>query len=331
MQMSQMARAPQTDAQTASPENTALSSQPLADLSTEDAVSTVMDTVSGIVQSVLAHVPMLVAGTLVLAATFVLALITKAVVRRLLKNSGLRGSLRELTVRFTSIVVWGVGLLVAALVVFPGLTPSKALAGLGVGSIAIGLAFKDIFENFFAGVLILWKFPFENGDFISCDGILGKVEDVSIRNTLVRTVEGDLVILPNATLYKNAVDVLTDHDVRRTSIIVGVAYGEDIDESRDVIAEAVRSCDSVRNDPAPQVFANEFASSSVNFEVAWWTGSTPLARRESRDEVVAAIKRALDDAGIEIPFPYRTLTFAEPLAMRNDGAAEQSPAHADAE
>ncbi|MEO1718484.1 MAG: mechanosensitive ion channel domain-containing protein, partial [Planctomycetota bacterium] len=136
-------------------------------------MNTVMDTVSGIVQSVLAHVPMLVAGALILAVTFFIVLIAKAVVRRLLRNSGLRGSLRELAARFTSIIVWGVGLLVAALVVFPGLTPSKALAGLGVGSIAIGLAFKDIFENFFAGVLILWKFPFENGDFISCDGILG--------------------------------------------------------------------------------------------------------------------------------------------------------------
>ncbi|MEL6796480.1 MAG: mechanosensitive ion channel domain-containing protein, partial [Planctomycetota bacterium] len=251
MQLSQLADAPQSDGQVSPPGSAEVASQPLTDLSAEEAVSTVMDTVSGIVQSVLAHVPMLVAGALVLAITFVVVLIANAAVRRLLKRSKLRGSLRELAVRFTSIVVWGVGLLVAALVVFPGLTPSKALAGLGVGSIAIGLAFKDIFENFFAGVLILWKFPFENGDFISCDGILGKVEDVSIRNTLVRTVEGDLVIIPNATLYKNAVDVLTDDDVRRISIIVGVAYGEDIDKSRDVIADAVRSCDSVRNDPAP--------------------------------------------------------------------------------
>lgn len=331
MQLPQLAPARQSDDQASSPESDAVSTRPLTELSTEEAVNTVMDTVSGIVQSVLAHVPMLVAGALILAVTFFIVLIAKAVVRRLLRNSGLRGSLRELAARFTSIIVWGVGLLVAALVVFPGLTPSKALAGLGVGSIAIGLAFKDIFENFFAGVLILWKFPFENGDFISCDGILGKVEHVSVRNTLVRTVEGDLVIIPNATLYKNAVDVLTDHDVRRISIIVGVAYGEDIDKSRNVIADAVRSCDSVRNGPAPQIFANEFASSSVNFEVAWWTGSTPLARRESRDEVVAAIKRALDDAGIEIPFPYRTLTFAEPLAMRNESATEQAPARADAE
>ncbi|MEL6797006.1 MAG: mechanosensitive ion channel family protein, partial [Planctomycetota bacterium] len=87
----------------------------------------------------------------------------------------------------------------------------------------------------------------------------------------------------------------------------------------------------VRKDLRCRIVAHEFASSSVNFEVAWWTGSTPLARRESRDQVVAAIKRALDDAGIEIPFPYRTLTFTEPLAMRNEDAAEQAPAHADAE
>ncbi|MEM8756666.1 MAG: mechanosensitive ion channel family protein [Planctomycetota bacterium] len=306
---------PVTDPSDAESEVAASNGLSVRDLSTDEALDTVFGTVSGIVESSLSHMPLIVAGLLVLLATFVIAFIVKRVTNQILRGAQLRGSLKELITRFATLAIWVTGILLTALIIFPGLTPSKALAGLGLGSVAIGLAFKDIFENFFAGVLILWRFPFENGDFIACDGVLGIVEDVTVRNTLIRTVEGELVVLPNAVIYKNAVEVLTNRPHRRISIIVGVAYSEQISRSRNVIGEAVRVCSSVAHDPKPQIFAQEFASSSVNFEVAWWTGSTPLERRQSRDEVVEAIKVALDTEGIEIPFPYRTLTFKDDLSL----------------
>ncbi|GAB4515121.1 MAG: hypothetical protein Tsb0013_19590 [Phycisphaerales bacterium] len=218
----------------------------------------------------------------------------------------------------------GCWLLLAAMVMFPGLTPSKALAGLGIGSIAVGLAFKDIFENFFAGVLILWRFPFEPGDWIEVKGIEGRVIDVTVRNTVLRTVRGELVVIPNADLYKNPVDVLTNRDLRRIEEVCGVAYGEDVDAARDVIEEAVSSCESVSGAHEVQVFVRGFNTSSIDFEVAWWTGSTPLDRRRSRDEVLSSVKRALDDAGIEIPFPQRSVWFRSGLDVSKvdgDGGA----------
>jgi small conductance mechanosensitive channel len=118
--------------------------------------------------------------------------------------------------------------------------------------------------------------------------------------------------------FKNPVTIRTARDVRRTTVICGVAYGEDVDAAREVIAQAVRGVDAVRDDVRDvEIFAQEFADSSINFEVTWWTGSRPIDIRSSRDKVVAAVKRALDDAGIEIPFPYRTLTFNEPLPVRD--------------
>jgi small-conductance mechanosensitive channel len=95
----------------------------------------------------------------------------------------------------------------------------------------------------------------------------------------------------------------------------GIAYGEDVDRAREVIARALADLPSVDQEPPIQIFAQGFGSSSIDFEVTWWTGSKPLDIRRSRDEVVAAVKRALDEAGIEIPFPYRTLTFKEPLTV----------------
>jgi small-conductance mechanosensitive channel len=221
----------------------------------------------------------------------------------------MRDSLKELLDRFISIGIWILGILLAAMIVFPGLTPAKALGAMGIASIAVGFAFKDIFENFFAGVLILWRFPFEKGDYIECEGITGKVEDVQVRMTTVRLTSGELIVLPNSLLFKNPVKVLTEPAKRRIILMTGVAYDEDVDQSVEVIQEAVKNCGSVDDSKPIQIFPRGFGSSSIDIEIAWWADPKPVDIRSSRAEVLSAVKRALDDAGIEIPFPYRTLTF----------------------
>ncbi len=261
----------------------------------------------------LKRLPLIAAGALILVLTWIFNMVANSVVRRAAVRSRLRSSLRDLLAQLTTFVVWLTGLMVAAIVVFPGMTPAKLLTVLGLSSVAIGFAFKDIFENFFAGVLILWRFPFDKGDFIECGEIEGKVEDITIRMSQIRQVDGQLVVVPNAMLFKNPVHVLTNSKTRRVTVVCGVAYDEDVNESRSVIKQAVESCESVSKDDPVEIFAQEFAASSVNFEVTWWTGSKPVDVRQSRDEVVAAVKHALDEANIEIPFPYRTLTFKQPL------------------
>ena len=206
--------------------------------------------------------------------------------------------------------------MIAAIIAFPGLTPTKMLAGLGIGSVAIGFAFKDIFENFLAGIIILLRREMRINDFIACEGYEGTVEAILIRETHIRETDGELVILPNSMLFKNPLTIRTDLEQCRTTIICGVGYGENVDEARAVIKAAVTSCKTVISDAKPvEICAQEFADASINFEVSWWTGSRPTDIRKSRDEVVAAIKSALDESGIEIPFPYRTLTFSQPLSL----------------
>jgi small-conductance mechanosensitive channel len=235
----------------------------------------------------------------------------------------MRPNLVEVLQLVASVGIYFLGGLVALTIVFPTITPGSALTTLGLGSVAIGFAFKDTFENFLAGILILFREPFRIGDFVECDGIEGRIEQITIRDSRIRQVDGQLVVVPNHELFRNPVVVRTDKELRRTSITVGVAYGEDVDESRRVIHDAVIAVNSVRDDVHDvQVFAREFNSSSLDFEVAWWTGSQPVDIRASRDQVVGAVKRALDEAGIEIPFPYRTLTFKEPLPLTRGGEGE---------
>ncbi|AWB58158.1 MULTISPECIES: mechanosensitive ion channel family protein [unclassified Colwellia] len=263
--------------------------------------------------------PQLLIALVIILLTYAFAKLARNIAQRILKKTKLRKSLINLLILFSSIAIWIIGIMIAAIIAFPGLTPTKMLAGLGIGSVAIGFAFKDIFENFLAGIIILLRKEMRINDFIACEGYEGTVEAILVRETHIRQPDGELVILPNSILFKNPLTIRTDLDQRRTTIICGVGYGENVDEARSVIKQAVTDCKTVISDSRPvQIFANEFADSSINFEVTWWTGSKPVNIRESRDEVVAAVKSALDKSGIEIPFPYRTLTFNQPISVNTD-------------
>lgn len=284
-----------------------------------EAVSEAAQTVAGSLEQVwsdfLGHVPFVIASFIVLFMTWLIVALVRRFGSHLFRRTTSRKSLHDLLVRLLTIVIWLLGLLFAAMVLLPGLTPTRALGAVGVLSVAIGLAFRDMFENFFAGILILWRFPFEEGDVIECEGVCGRVESVEVRNTTIRRVTGELVVVPNLFLFKNPCEVLTNRVKRRITITVGIAYGEVVSEAIPVIEKAVGACKTVRDDEQVQVFPAGFGESSIDIEVTWWTGSTPFAIRESKGEVVTAIKKALDDAGIEIPFPYRTLTFKQALKL----------------
>ncbi len=281
-----------------------------------------------------ATLPNLVIAAVFLTVIWVIVFVVQAYTPRALRRARMRRSLVDVVMMLATVGLWLFGILIAVTIAFPTITPGRALAALGVGGVAIGFAFKDVFENFLAGILLLLREPFSVTDFIECEGIEGQVEVITIRDTHIRQTDGQLVVAPNAMFFKNPVTIRTSGELRRTTVICGVAYGEDVDRAREVIEAAVHAVDSVRDDVKDvQIFAQEFADSSINFEVTWWTGSRPVDIRSSRDKVVAAVKRALDDNGIEIPFPYRTLTFKEPMSMRRatDEGKDEDPARDAAE
>ncbi len=290
-----------------------------------DLTGTLTDQLTFWIEGAVAAGPRLGVAILVLLVTALVAWIFRGLLDRVGRRARFRRNLVDVLKLMSNTTIWLLGILMALTVVFPTITPGKALTTLGLGSVAIGFAFKDTFENFLAGILILLREPFQMGDFIECEGAEGKIERITIRDTHIRQTDGQLVVVPNAQLFHNPVTVRTNQEVRRTSIVCGVAYGEDIDRARAVIYKAVREVDLVRDDVRDvQVFAMAFGASSIDFEIAWWTGSLPVDIRRSRDKVVAAIKRALDEEGIEIPFPYRTLTFKEPLALHRREEADDA-------
>lgn len=199
------------------------------------------------------------------------------------------------------------GALLALTIVIPSLRPGDLLAGLGIGSVAIGFAFKDILQNWLAGLLILIQRPFRVGDQIVVNGYEGTVEWIETRATIIAQYDGRRVIIPNAEVYSNAVTVNTARPTRRSDYDVGIGYGDDIDAARAAILHAVASVDGIEAKPSPEVLVWDLAASAVVLRVRWWTKSARTDVVHVQAAVLEAVKNALDEAGIDMPFDTQVL------------------------
>ena len=282
-----------------------------------DVVGSLIDQVESYGDAFVRSLPSIIAAIIVLVVAWIAVRVLRRVIKKAMTAANLRKALVRLAQTLISVVVWMLAILISMSMIFPSVDPGSVLTALGVGGIAVGFAFKDIFENFMAGAMIMLRKPMRIGDFIECQEVEGKIEEIHIRDTYVRQTDGQLILVPNSVLYKNPVFIRTERNIRRFEITAGVGYDVDVDAARDVIREAVEDCGAAESDPPVQVQAKEFNSSSVDFQVRWWARSEPADFYKSRDVVIAAVKKALEAADMEIPYPYRTLTFKQPLALEN--------------
>lgn len=196
-----------------------------------------------------------------------------------------------------------------------GVRVGPLLAGLGIAGLAVGLALQGILENFVCGIILLLRRPFRAGDQIMTNDYEGTVQQIDTRVTRLRDYDGRLVLIPNAEVYKQPLVNLTRLGSRRTSVFVGVDYRDDADRARAVIAHAVGGVEGVAADPPPEVLLTELAESSVLFEVRYWTAPDIATVRQVQDGVLSAAKRGIQDAGMTIPWPIRTLAMDGPVRL----------------
>jgi small-conductance mechanosensitive channel len=225
-------------------------------------------------------------------------------VRALLRRYLLRSKSPSFATVISKMVGWIVVILVSLLaitIVFPSVRPVDVLTSLGFVSIAVGFAFQDILENLLAGVLLLFREPFRSGDEIAVAGHAGTVKRITIRETEIRTFDGRKVLIPNADVYKNALVIQTAYESIRSDFIVGVAYEADLDEARRLIEHTLETVEGVRHEPPPEAQLRELGTSTVNIEVRLWCDPRQHSLLAVTDRAIAAVKRAMDDAGIEMP------------------------------
>ncbi|MES1947144.1 mechanosensitive ion channel protein MscS [Salinisphaera sp. C84B14] len=250
----------------------------------------------------------LLPNIVVAVIVFLLFMVLASVARRLVVRQGVRRSRENLGEVLGGFLKWTtlvIGFMLSATIVMPTLHPGDLIAGLGVSSIAIGFAFKDILQNWLAGLLILLRQPFNINDQIEINGYEGTVERIETRATIIRTYDGQNVVMPNSDIYTNAVLVKTAHAKRRSQYDIGIGYGDDMDKACELIREALAGVDEIQAEPAPEAFTWDLAASWVTIRARWWTDSRRADVVRVRAQAVRAIKQALDAAHIDMPYETR--------------------------
>lgn len=208
------------------------------------------------------------------------------------------------------------GFLIALVIAIPGFTPSQLIGALGIGSVAIGFAFKDIFQNLLSGVLILLGEPFRIGDAIIVNGMEGVVEDIQIRATFLRSYDGRRIVIPNATVYTSPITVNTAYQQRRCEFIVGIGYDDDEQKAKQIVLDILNNDRNVLSQPAFSVNVTALADFSVNLTVRWWINTTETDILSSTSSIQAQVKQAFNAQEINIPYPIQELKMqSTPIAQ----------------
>ncbi|MCK5461025.1 mechanosensitive ion channel [Candidatus Gracilibacteria bacterium] len=245
---------------------------------------------------------------LVILIFFILAKVLKKIIaHRIIKQS--KYEVHQEIVILTERVVYFFVILLGVSIAF---TIIDINIGWVVGpmSVGLGFAFKDLLSNFIAGVVILTQKKFKIGDVIKVDGRLGKITEINVRITQIQAFDGTSLIVPNADLLTNVIQNFTSNTFRRISLQVGVHYSTPLADAIKLTLNSVKKNKEVFSEPAPQVLAMEFGDSAILLEARFWIESSE-SWYNVRSEIIQQLKIDFDAAGINIPFPIRTLTLDE--------------------
>jgi len=267
---------------------------------------TIGNRISSMINDFIQLLPLIVIGLIVFILFFIIGIFVKQIIQKATKKRK-KANLGIVLGRLAQWAMMLFGLFVALAIIMPGVTPAKILGVMGLGSIAIGFALKDILQNFMAGILILLREPFKLGDEIKYKEFSGKIIEVETRSTFIKTYDGKKVIIPNGEIYTNAITVETAYKNRRLEYDVGIGYEDDINRAIKEILMAIKELKDVVKKPAPDILVSELGDNAVILKVRWWTPAHRSDVIASKSNVVKQIKYTLDKAGIDIPYPTRVV------------------------
>ena len=279
---------------------------------------------------VISHIPNFIVAVIIAILFSFIARFAGKGMKNVLRRSLDSTQIADLMASIFKVIVLSVGVFIA--LDFMGLksTVTSLLAGAGIVGLAIGFAFQDMTENLIAGIAMGIRKPFKAGDVIETDNVFGSVHSINLRNTLIESFYGQLILVPNKILFRNVLRNYSTLGVRRIEVPVGISYADDIEKASEVIVDKINQFDFVIRKNETAVYAEGFGDSSINLLVWFWIkypGEPDFMT--VRHKGVVAVKQALDAADISIPFPIRTLDFGikggEKLdAMISDKISQQS-------
>jgi small-conductance mechanosensitive channel len=248
-----------------------------------------------------AWLPRLAAALVVMVFAYAAAKGVGFGLRRAMRDRAKHVNLQTALARISFVAVLAFGLLIAATVAFPSFTIGSLIQLLGVSGVVIGFAFKDIFQNFLAGILLLVTNPFEVGDQIIVDTFEGDVEEIQARATLITTYDRRRVVVPNSDLFTKSVTVNTAFDRRRMRCDVAVKGTEDVARVGTILEQTVRSgLEGVEVDPVATALLVSIAGGALTFRLLWWSSSERGDYLIVQDRVLRAVHDALIGAQLSV-------------------------------
>lgn len=271
------------------------------------------NTVNELGRTFTAAIPRFILAIVLALFFYVIGRVVRALIERGSEDDEMsRRTLRLALGRITHGFVAIVGLLVSIAAAFPGFTPANIIGTLGIGGVAIGFAFKDIFENFLAGILILVTRPFRIGDQVVYGAYEGTVEEIHTRATYLKTHDGRRVVIPNAQLFTNSVTVNTAFGTRRLEFDVKVSARDSVEAARGIISRVLAGNEDVLPNPRADVVVIGFDATSTTLRARWWSSSRVGDVLLTQDRVLTAALKALGESGVALNQPVLSPAGATP-------------------
>lgn len=267
-------------------------------------------------RALVASVPIIVLAIVVLPLAWIAGRAGTSGLRVWLKPRISSVLLREVVSRAVGLVVLLLGIYL--ILRLAGLTrlAVTVLGGTGLLGLIIGIAFRDITENFLASIFLSIQHPFREGDLVEIDGNLGLVQRLTSRTTILMTLDGNQVQIPNATVFKSTICNYTSNPNRREDFLVGVGYETLIPEAQEIALRVLAKHPAVLKEPEPWVLVDNLGAATVNLRVYFWLDGSRYSWLKVRSSVVRQIKRAFQDAGISLPDEAREVLFPQALKVR---------------
>jgi small conductance mechanosensitive channel len=258
------------------------------------------DSINGLVTSIVARLPYILAGLLVLGLFYLISQFTRMIFWSASKRTRLDYRLRILGSRVLVFAIILLGILTALTVIIPSFTFASLITGLGVTSFVIGFATKDILNNLLSGVLILWQQPFKLGDHIYVGSNQGKVEYIGVRATSLRKDDGELVLIPNGDMYNSALTIRGAGTARRMNIKIKVDFEADIELAKKVSCDALIGLARIKGEPKPTALVTDLNAEGVTITLNFWIDTNEAKPQEVFDEAVIAVLGAVKREKIDI-------------------------------
>ncbi len=183
------------------------------------------------------------------------------------------------------------------------------VGGTGLIGLAVGIAFRDITENFLASVFLSMQRPFETGDLVEVAGVAGYVQQLNVRTTILMTLDGNLVQVPNAVVYKSNLRNFTTNCNRREDFVVGIGYDDSVNDAQEIARKVLADHPAVLHDPEPWVLADSMGRSTINLRVYFWLDGREHSNLKVRSSVIRLVKLAFQKHGISMPDEAREVVF----------------------